>query len=145
MPIPSVPELGGADSTRPDACYVGHLLGDIRQDAARAFQPEPGRRYVYVYLGTGALPQPALRAMLPQVFAPDGPHTVLVGAQSVSQAGRLGAVEFRPYVPVDAVLTGCGWVICHSGQTISQALRRAVPLIIFPGPIFERRFNAEKV
>jgi UDP:flavonoid glycosyltransferase YjiC (YdhE family) len=40
----------------------------------------------------------------------------------------------------------CDWTICHGGQnTIIQSLRRGVPLIIFPGPIFERRYNAQKV
>ncbi|MPN60841.1 hypothetical protein SDC9_208574 [bioreactor metagenome] len=40
----------------------------------------------------------------------------------------------------------CDWTLCHGGQnTIIQSLQNGVPLLIFPGPIFERRFNARKV
>jgi UDP:flavonoid glycosyltransferase YjiC (YdhE family) len=56
------------------------------------------------------------------------------------------AVEFPPYVPANVLLPRCDWTICHGGQnTIIQSLLRSVPLIIFPGPIFERRYNARKV
>ncbi len=53
---------------------------------------------------------------------------------------------FRPYVPAEVLLPRCEWTICHGGQnTIIQSLLHGVPLIIFPGPIFERRYNARKV
>lgn len=59
---------------------------------------------------------------------------------------KIGAVEFRPYVPAADVLPFCDWTICHGGQnTIIQSLVSHVPLLIFPGPIFERRFNARKI
>jgi UDP:flavonoid glycosyltransferase YjiC (YdhE family) len=58
----------------------------------------------------------------------------------------LQAVDFRPYVPAELVLPQCDWTICHGGQnTITQSLVHNVPLLIFPGPIFERRYNAKKV
>jgi Glycosyl transferases, related to UDP-glucuronosyltransferase len=35
-------------------------------------------------------------------------------------------------------------VICHGGlNTITQSIAAGVPLLVFPGPIFERRYNAE--
>jgi len=59
---------------------------------------------------------------------------------------RLENVEFHPYLPADAILPFCDWTICHGGQnTIIQSLLHGVPLLVFPGPIFERRFNARKV
>ena len=144
--IPSIPELDGADHNRPDVRYVGHLLGDIRATSQVDFQPETGRRYVFVYVGTGSISLNTLREVLPQVFPADGTLACLVGAQSIERPQRLGAVEFRPYVPAEAVLSRADWTICHGGQnTIIQSLRRGVPLIIFPGAIFERRFNAQKV
>jgi len=49
-------------------------------------------------------------------------------------------------VPAAAVLPYCDWTICHGGQnTIIQSLLNGVPLVLFPGPIFERRYNARKV
>jgi len=142
--IPSIPELDDTDSGRPDVRYVGHLLGEIQAD--QAFHPEPGKRYVFFYPGTGSVTLTKLEEVLPKVFPADGPYVCLVGAQSVEKPYTLGGVEFRPYVPAELVLPFCDWTICHGGQnTIIQSLRQGVPLIIFPGPIFERRYNAQKV
>ncbi len=142
--IPSIPELDGTDPNRPDVRYVGHLLGEIKSSSE--FRPESGRRYVFVYVGTGSISLSTLREVLPQVFPAEGRTTCLVGAQSIERVERIGAVEFRPYLPAEALLPYCDWTICHGGQnTIIQSLRQGVPLLIFPGPIFERRFNARKV
>ena len=142
--IPSIPELDDTDPSRPDVLFVGHLLGDIRE--SDSFIPEPGKRYVFAYSGMGSMSLDMLKAILPQVFPADGNIVCLVGAQSVSAPFRLGAVEFRPYVPVEKILPYCDWTICHGGQnTIIQSLRANVPLLVFPGAIFERRFNARKV
>lgn len=142
--VPSIPELDGADPARPDVCYVGHLLGDVQQQAAP--QGDPGRRYTLVYVGTGSIPLDKLRKVLPVIFPDGGRLHCLVGAQSIETPEHYGAVDIQSYIPVEALLPQSEWVICHGGQnTIIQALRRDVPLLIFPGPIFERRFNAERV
>lgn len=142
--IPSIPELEGTDPGRPDVCYTGQLLGDIR--VGKDFVPEPGKRYVFVYLGTGAVPLPTARKVLPRVFPVTGRHICLVGAQSITSVERIGAVELCPYVSAVDVLPYCDWTICHGGQnTIIQSLMNGVPLMVFPGPIFERRYNARKV
>lgn len=144
--IPSIPELDGTDPNRRDVRYVGHLLGAIEAAPPPDFALDPARRYVFVYVGTGAVSQTTLRDVLPRLFPADGPTVCLVGAQSQTRVERLGGVEFRPYVPAEATLAQCDWTICHGGQnTIIQSLRQDVPLLIFPGPIFERRFNAERV
>ncbi len=144
--IPSIPELDGTDPARQDVCYVGQMLGEIQPANSQDFQPEAGRRYVFVYLGTGSISLPAMRRVLPKVFPTQGSLRCLVGCQSIEQPEKIGGVEFRPYWPAELILPHCDWVICHGGQnTIVQSLRRDVPLIIFPGPIFERRFNARKV
>lgn len=144
--IPSIPELDDTPPNQPDARYVGQLLGEIEPRCRLDFMPEPGKRYIYVYVGTGSISLDVLRAMLPQVFPAEGPYRVLVGAQSVQQVERLGAVEFRPYVSAQAILPYADFTLCHGGQnTIIQSLLNGVPLLIFPGPIFERRYNARKV
>ena len=141
--IPSIPELESTDPQRSDVCYVGQLLGEIQPVK---FQPEPGKRYVFVYMGTGSTSLDKLRSILPQVFPKDGKHVCLVGAQSIQEVERSGGVELRPYVPAAGVLPYCDWTICHGGQnTIIQSLMNGVPLLVFPGPIFERRYNARKV
>lgn len=144
--IPSIPELDGTPPDRPDVCYVGHMLGDLHPAARSEFRPDPAKRYVFAYLGTGSIPLRVLRTVLPRVFPADGNAVCLVGAQSMTRACRIGAVEFRPYVPAESLVANCDWVLCHGGQnTIIQSLRHGVPLVLFPGPVFERRFNARKV
>ncbi|MCE1252438.1 MAG: hypothetical protein LWX83_02690 [Anaerolineae bacterium] len=45
-----------------------------------------------------------------------------------------------------SLLPQCDGCICHGGQnTMIQSLVYGVPLLILPGPIFERRFNAGQV
>ncbi len=125
---------------------MGQLIGVIRSSSPADFQIEEGRRYVFVYTGTGSISLDVLENTLPQLFPQDGDVTCMVGAQSLAHPYRLGGVTFRPYVPADALLPHCDWTICHGGQnTIIHSLLYSVPLIIFPGPIFERRYNAKKV
>jgi UDP:flavonoid glycosyltransferase YjiC (YdhE family) len=135
--IPSIPDLEGTDPARADVCYVGQLLGNIQ--TGDGFKPEPGKRYVFAYLGTGAVPLGIVQRVLPQVFPLNGKYICLVGAQSVRAVERVGAVEFQPYVSAADYLPFCDWTICHGGQnTIIQSLVNDVPLLIFPGPIFRR-------
>jgi UDP:flavonoid glycosyltransferase YjiC (YdhE family) len=144
--IPSIPELDGTDPNRSDVRYVGQLLGPIQSLAAIDFQLETNQRCVYVYVGTGSISLDRLQSVLPSVFPTHGDRVCLVGAQSIPHPYQLQAVAFRPYVPAELVLPQCDWTICHGGQnTITQSLVHNVPLLIFPGPIFERRYNAKKV
>jgi UDP:flavonoid glycosyltransferase YjiC (YdhE family) len=143
--IPSIPELDDTPVSRPDVCFVGSLLGEIQQPDP-SFEFERERRYVFVYLGTGSMSLKTAKEILPLVFPESGELRCLVGAQSITQVMRMGGVEFRPYVPADTILPFCDWTLCHGGQnTIIQSLRSGVPLLLFPGPIFERRYNARKV
>jgi UDP:flavonoid glycosyltransferase YjiC (YdhE family) len=142
--IPSIPELDGTAADRPDVCYVGHLLGQLKP--GNGFQPEPGKRYVFVYVGTGSVALGTLKSVLPQVFPADGNRRCIVTSQSIKQPYELAGVSFRHYVDAAALLPHCDWTICHGGQnTIAQSLQHGVPLIIAPGALFERRFNAEHV
>ena len=144
--IPSIPELDGADEALPDICYSGHLLGDLQPSKSSQFQPKPGKRYLFVYVGTGSLSLDRVFKVLGEVFPADGPYTCLIGSQSIERPQTIGALELQPYIPAEEVLPYCDWTLCHGGQnTILQSLRRGVPLLVFPGPIFERRFNAQKV
>jgi UDP:flavonoid glycosyltransferase YjiC (YdhE family) len=144
--IPSIPELDDTNPDRPDVIYVGQLIGAIREPNGTSFQPNPDKRYVFAYLGTGSLPLDALRKVLPQAFPANSNTTCLVGGQGIPHPETIGNVSFMPYIDAQVVLPHCDWTLCHGGQnTIIQSLMNSVPLMIFPGPIFERRFNAGKV
>jgi UDP:flavonoid glycosyltransferase YjiC (YdhE family) len=144
--IPSIPELDDTDPDRTDVCYVGQLLGPIHATQTPGFALEQGKRYVFVYTGTGSVSLGVVQKVLPQVFPRSSKLGCVVGGQSIEKPFRTGAVEFHPYVPADELLPQCDWTICHGGQnTIIQSLMHDVSLLIFPGAIFERRYNAHKV
>jgi UDP:flavonoid glycosyltransferase YjiC (YdhE family) len=143
--IPSIPELEDITEAASDICFVGSLLGEI-QPSQSPNEFKTGRRYVFTYLGTGSLSLDTAKEILPLVFPESGKLHCLVGGSNISHAFQIGAVEFRPYLPAELLLPFCDWTLCHGGQnSIIQSLRSGVPLLLFPGPIFERRFNARKV
>ena len=144
--IPSIPELDDTDPNRADVCYVGQLLGPIHAAKMPDFELEQGRHYVFVYTGTGSVSLGTAQKILPLTFAESGDLDCIVGGQSIEKPFQIGAVSFYPYVPANELLPQCDWTICHGGQnTIIQSLVHDVPLLIFPGAIFERRYNAQKV
>ena len=144
--ITSIPELDDTDPSRADVCYVGQLLGPIHATKTPDFNLEQGRRYVFVYTGTGSVSLSTVQKILPQVFTTSGGLDCVIGGQSIEKPFQTGMVRFYPYVPADVLLPQCDWTICHGGQnTIIQSLMHGVPLLIFPGAIFERRYNAQKV
>jgi UDP:flavonoid glycosyltransferase YjiC (YdhE family) len=144
--IPSIPELEEAGLGGDGYHFVGSLLKSFRSEADPDFEFEEGKRYVFVYVGTGSVSMKRVMKVLPEVF-PAGSDTVcLVGSQSARGETRLGNVIIRPFFDADAAIPRCDWVICHGGHnTLIQSLLAGKPLLIFPGPIFERRFNARMV
>jgi UDP:flavonoid glycosyltransferase YjiC (YdhE family) len=144
--IPSIPELEEEVLYPKDYHFVGSLLKSFRSQGDADFEFEEGKRYVFAYVGTGSVSMKRLKKVLPRVF-PAGSDTVcLVGSQGATGETRLGNVVIRPFFDADKVIPRCDWVICHGGHnTIIQSLLNGTPLIVFPGPIFERRFNARMV
>jgi UDP:flavonoid glycosyltransferase YjiC (YdhE family) len=144
--VPSLPELEDADALTGSCLFAGSLLASFGSASEGGIELDPSKRLVFVYVGTGSVPLPRLMEVLPKLF-PAGSGTIcLVGAQSVAGEIRLGNVVFRPYFDAGAIIPKCDWVICHGGHnTIMQSLASGVPLVIFPGAIFERRFNASMV
>jgi len=143
--IPSIPELDGYDPNETNVLYTGNLLEPIR-DTQEAFVINPKTRYIFVYLGTGSLSLDLVKSILPEAFQIYPDVECFVAAQSLTSPYTVGNVTFTPYVPAEKILPYCDLVICHGGlNTITQSLEYGVPLLLFPGPIFERRRNAEMV
>lgn len=142
--IPSIPELDGTEEG-PDVRYVGNLI-EPAAGTHHAFEPEPGKRYVFVYLGTGSVPFPRAVEVLPPALAPFPELVCVAASPSVAEPFSRGNVRFVPYAPAEKILPHCDLTICHGGlNTITQSLEAGVPLLLFPGPIFERRFNSAAV
>ncbi len=143
--IPSIPELDGTDPARPDVRYVGSLLAETALPSGPT-DPVPPGRWVFAYLGTGSLSLSSMKRTLPKVFPAGGGYHCVAASEAVKRDFAIGAVRFRSYVPAASLLPHCEWTLCHGGHnTIVQSLLHGVPLLIFPGGIFERRFNAASV
>lgn len=144
--IPSIPELEVELPGRRDFAFVGSLFSSLRTESEPVFRPEPGSRYVFVYVGTGSVGLGDLTRVLPRVFPEGSGPLCLVGWPGFPAERRIGNVIFRPFWDTENLIPRCDWVLCHGGHnTIIQSLSHKVPLIVFPGPIFERRFNAGMV
>jgi UDP:flavonoid glycosyltransferase YjiC (YdhE family) len=142
--IPSIPALDGSLESA-NVVYVGNILEPVR-DERLTFSAARGSRYVFVYSGTGSLPIGQLRKVLPSAFEGIADVQCLVAAETLEREERIGNVFFAPWIPAREILPQCDLVICHGGlNTITQSIEAGVPLLCFPGAIFERRYNAEMV
>jgi UDP:flavonoid glycosyltransferase YjiC (YdhE family) len=145
--IPSIPALDGSEESA-NTLYIGNILEPVREESAdrTRFSPDRHKRYVFVYLGTGSIPLKTAREVLPSVFNGMPNVECLVAAQSIDTEEQRGNVLFAPWIPAARILPQCDMVICHGGlNTITQAVEAGIPLLLFPGPIFERRYNSEMV
>ena len=142
--IPSIPALDGSGESG-SVIYVGNILEPVR-DERLTFSAARGSRYVFVYSGTGSLTLGHLRKVLPQAFEGLPGIQCLVAAETLVREERIGSVFFAPWIPAAEILPQCDLVICHGGlNTITQSIEAGVPLLCFPGAIFERRYNAEMI
>jgi len=142
--IPSIPALDGSDETE-SVIYVGNILEPVR-DERLTFSAARESRYIFAYSGTGSLPIGNLKKVLPEAFEGLNGVQCLVAAESLEREERIGNVFFAPWIPAAEILPQCDLVICHGGlNTITQSIEAGVPLLCFPGAIFERRYNAEMV
>lgn len=143
--IPSIPELDKTDPHREDVCYVGCLNASLKNNAPD-FIPAKGRKYLFVYLGLGAIPLQKVKTTLPEAFKLFDDLECLVVSKGVAVESQINNVRFLPYLPADQILPHCAMTICHGGlNTITQSLEHGVPLMTFPGPIFDRRYNSYQV
>ncbi len=143
--IPSIPELDTTDSNEMDVCYTGNLLEPIQKTKIK-FIPEPNKKYIFCYFGTGSINIPTVIKILPKVINKMKNTVCYVASQSICKEFNIKNIYFVKYVQASEILPHCKVTICHGGlNTITQSLEAGVPLIIFPGAIFERRFNAQKV
>ena len=135
--IPSCPTLEPRAGER--AVYCGFL------DEPPALTGRP-RDCALVYLGAGSVPAGvAVRAgreladaLGCDVYVAGVPEAVhAVGDHEVTCAPRFDVAELLPRAQV---------FVHHGGQnSVMDALSYAVPQVLVPGRIFERRFNAEAV
>lgn len=87
-----------------------------------------------------------MRRVLTELCATQPDLSCFVSRQGIGHPEQVGQLHLLPYVDPPTVLPHAEWTICHGGQnTIIESLLFGVPLLMFPEPIFERRFNARQV
>jgi len=144
--IPSIPELDGTDEGRDDICYTGSLLNNLNLSKESDIKIDKNKKYIFVYLGTGSISLKKIKKILIEIFAVYYDFKCIVCSQIINKSEIYKNIEFHNFIPAFKVLPFCKWTICHGGHnTIIQSLINFVPLILFPGPIFERRFNASMI
>ena len=142
--IPNIPALDGTPTERPDVCYTGNLLEPIK-DSNGIFIPEQDKRYVFCYFGTGSISVKQAQQVLPAAFERFDDVICIFASQYIKEPFEIGNVRFTNYVAAHELLPYCIAFMCHGGlNSITQSIEAGVPLILFPGFIFERRFNAEQ-
>jgi UDP:flavonoid glycosyltransferase YjiC (YdhE family) len=88
---------------------------------------------------------------LPQVFDEvnklcSTPYDCYVSSSFVDKPYAAGAVHFAPYFDAVDIVPHANFVFCHGGiNMVMLALQQAVPLLMVPGAIHERRHNAHEV
>jgi UDP:flavonoid glycosyltransferase YjiC (YdhE family) len=108
-------------------------------------------RTVYAYFGSGSISFRLVRKILPQVFEEVNylcgtPYDCYVASQFVDEPFSDGSVHFAPYFDASQIMPLSTYVFSHGGiNSVMQALSHAVPLIMVPGAILERRHNAHEV
>ena len=140
--IPSIPELEQTPYER-NTCYCGNLLESVKKSSSN-FTLKNGKKYIFCYFGTGSISHNIIEKELPKALADKDDIICYLATDSIKEDYSIGNVKFVNYINATKLLPHCILTLCHGGlNTITQSLEYGVPVLSFPGPIFERRFNSE--
>lgn len=140
--IPSIPELEQTPRES-STCYCGNLLEPIKK-CPENFTPESNKKYIFCYFGTGSISHNIIEKELPKALANRDDIRCYLATDSIKEDYSIGNVKFVNFINAKNLLPHCILTLCHGGlNTITQSLEYGVPVLSFPGPIFERRFNSE--
>ncbi len=140
--IPSIPELEDAPQNE-STCYCGNMLETVRKSSVN-FQPEPDKKYIFCYFGTGSISLDTVEKQLPRALKGRNDIICYMASNSIRREYSIDNVRFVNFINAHALLPHCILTICHGGlNSITQSLEYGVPVLSFPGPIFERRYNSE--
>ena len=143
--IPSIFELERTPASE-DICYCGNLLDSLKTENTKKFQPKKDMKYIFCYFGTGSISLDTVEKHLVNALRDSKNIICYVGAQSIKKPYTIGNVHFVEFIEASEILPHSILTVCHGGlNTITQSLEYGVPLLVFPGPIFERRYNAQSV
>jgi MGT family glycosyltransferase len=124
--------------------FVGPTVTDHHED----WRPPPGRRVLFVSLGTVANNRPDFFAAVTRAFAGADWHVAMAVGDKTDPAklGQFPAeVEIRPFFPQQNVLKYAAAFLTHAGMnSVMEAIARRVPMIAYPQTP-EQAANARRV
>jgi len=134
--VPSAPELEPMNDSR--LVYVGPVIEKTR--------PAPNRKRtaILAYVGNGTISGRRLARVLTKAFA-GSDRRIFIASRDLKPATR-GHIRIAGRIDFEALLPETAAFIGHGGQnSIMQCLAHGVPMILSPGYVFERCFNAKSI
>ena len=133
--VPSCYELEPIEES--NVVYCGTLKKTVVKRADK-------RDKILAYVGNGTISVKKLQKEVSAAFK-GSRYDVYVTGHGLKEADD-GNIHTSPYMDFSQLLPECVLFINHGGQnSITDALINGVPLIICPGKVFERRYNAQSV
>lgn len=133
--IPSCAKLEPIEGDRVVFCG---FLSDGPRCAASA------RDCVVVYMGTGSVPKSTLKSAA-KTLADDTDLSIYVAGMDGPPCDE-GNLHFAKTFDFSELLPRARVFVNHGGQnSVMDALAYGVPQVIYPGNVFERRFNAQSI
>lgn len=143
--IPNIALLDGTDAVVDTVYFSGNLIEPIKS-IAHSFKLDESKRNIFVYLGTGSVSFKIVEKVMLESFSKYPDVICYVASQGIKENYSIKNIRFMSYVPSELLMPTCDLFICHGGlNSITQSLEAGVPLLMFPGPIFERRYNSQMV
>ena len=130
--VPSIYELEPMEDTK--VVYCGSLK-KIDEDEDKK------RDKILVYMGNGTISIKKVLKEIPAAFG-DGRYEVYIAGQGLKEA-EYDNIHTAPWFDFDELLPESILYVNHGGQnSIIDGLIHKTPLIVCPGRVFERKYNA---
>ena len=128
--------------------FIGPVINTQRPDDSASYERDPGRKLIYIAVGTLYQADPAFFQYCMQAFAGDA-YDVIMSVGKATDPAVLGAVpdnfSVAQFVPQLAILEEADLFITHGGlNSINEAVLALVPMIVVPNTV-EQAVNALRV
>lgn len=133
--VPSIYELEPMEDSK--VVYCGSLK-TIREDEDKK------RNKILVYMGNGTISTKRVLKEIPEAFK-DGRYEVYIAGQGLKEAQN-DNIYTAPWFDFGELLPESALYINHGGQnSIIDGLIHKTPLLVCPGRVFERKYNAASI
>lgn len=119
--------------------FTGPFLKEMK-----GYRSEGKRHKILAYMGAGTISAKRLERELRKAFYKSDYEVYIVGKGLEKQVDQ--NIHTAEYFNFQELLPTAAVMIHHGGQnSVMDGLRFAVPQLIYPGKVFERKYNAQSV